>query len=315
MALNLILLVVGLSLLTAGASFLVRGGASLARRLGLSPLVIGLTVVAFGTSAPEMIVSVAGASKGYGDIALGNVVGSNIFNVGVILALAALISPIHVKLGLLKLDAPFMIAVSLLAVWFAGFRTIPRWCGLVLLGLLIGYTIVSVKLAKLPRDRSVAQEFEEGVPGKIRAVWAELGLVLVGLGLLIVGSNLLVKSTVTIARAVGVDDAVIGLTIVAAGTSMPELATSLVAAIRGQSDIAVGNVIGSNIFNILGILGLASSLRPLSAPGIDGMDLWIMVAFSVGLIPLLWTGRKLQRVEGALLLAGYACYLWLLWPS
>lgn len=315
MATDLLLLALGLVVLTSGAALLVRGGASLARRLGLTPLVIGLTIVAFGTSTPEMIVSVTGAVNGQGDIALGNVVGSNIFNLGVILALTALISPINVKLGLLKIDAPFMIGVSLLAVWLARFDTIARPAGVVLLVLLIGYTVFSVRLAKgQGDDPELAREFESGVPGRLRSVWAEIVLVVGGLGLLMLGSEIFVGSAVTVARAFGVSEAVIGLTIVAAGTSMPELATSAVAAMRGQSDIAIGNVIGSNIFNVLGSLGLAASVQPLSAPGVGRFDLWVMIGFSVALLPMLWTGRRLQRLEGGLLLAGYVGYVWSLWP-
>jgi cation:H+ antiporter len=312
---NLILLILGLALPIAGAELLVRGGSSLARRLGLTPLVIGLTVVAFGTSAPEMVVSVTGALAGHGDLAVGNVVGSNIFNIGVILAIAALIAPIHVKLGLLKLDAPFMIVVSLLAVWFAAFDAISRRSGAFMLLLLTGYVVYSVRLARAESDEEISREFDQGVPARVRSALSEVVLIVAGLGMLSFGSSLLVKSAGAIARSFGVSEALIGLTIVAAGTSMPELATSVVAALRGQSDIAIGNVIGSNIFNILGILGFASLLRPLAAPGVGQLDLWIMVAFSVALLPLLWTGRKLQRLEGMLLLAGYAWYLRLLWPS
>lgn len=312
---NLFLLALGVVILAAGASTLVRGGAAIGRRLGVSPLVIGLTVVAFGTSTPEMIVSVGGALEGRGDIALGNVVGSNIFNVGVVLALCALISPIRVELGLLRLDAPFMVAVSLVAVALGALPEMPRWGGLLLLVLLAGYTLASVKLARSTSDGQVDREFESGVPGPMRSLRGELLLIVGGLGLLFVGSHLLVRSAVAVARTVGVGEAVIGLTIVAAGTSMPELATSAVAAFRGHSDIAIGNVIGSNIFNVLGILGLASTLAPLRAPGIEDFDLWVMAAFSVGLLPLLWTGRRLHRLEGALLLVGYACYLWMRWPA
>ena len=314
-ALDVIGLALGFVVLTAGASALVRGGAALARRLGLTSLVIGLTVVAVGTSAPEMVVSVGGSFEGRGDIAVGNVIGSNIFNVGVILALAALIAPIDVKLGLLKLDAPLMIVASVLAAGLVSLDEVPRWAGILLLLLLFGYTVWNVWVARKQTDQMVEREFEAGVPGLARSVSIEVVLVLVGLVLLVVGSGMLVSSTMAIARTLGVSEAVIGLTIVAAGTSMPELATSVVAAIRGQSDIAVGNVIGSNVFNILGILGLSSTVRPLSAPGIGSTDLWIMVVFAIALLPLLWTGRKLQRWEGALLLVGYAGYLWIRWPQ
>lgn len=315
LVLTVSLLALGLALLTAGAEALVRGGASLARRLGLTPLVIGLTVVAFGTSAPEMVVSVGGAWRGQGDIALGNVVGSNIFNVGAILALSALIAPIRVTLGLLKIDAPLMVGVSLLGAFLASLATIPRAAGAALLTLLVAYTAFSVKAAKTRTSPAIDDEFDAAVPDRAPSPSIELALVALGLTLLVLGSKLLVGSTTVVARSLGWSEAVIGLTIVAAGTSMPELATSLVAASRGQSDIAVGNVIGSNIFNVLGTLGLAATLRPFGAPGIREADLWVMVAFAIALLPLLWTGRRLQRWEGALLLAGYAGYLWWCWPA
>lgn len=310
-----ILMVLGLGLLTAGADVLVRGAASLARRLGLTPLVIGLTVVAFGTSAPELVVSVTGTLEGRGDMAVGNVVGSNIFNLAVILGLTALISPVRIKLGLIKLDVPLMIAASLLAAWLGWRGHLARPGGAVLLVLLAAYTAFSIRLARKQAAAEVDREFEAGVPGPSRSPWVDLCLILAGLAMLVAGSQLLVRGAVTVARLWGVGEAVIGLTIVAAGTSLPELATSVAAAVRRQPDIAVGNVVGSNLFNILGILGVASTVRPLSAPGIRPLDLWVMVGFSIAVLPLLWTGRRLQRWEGALLLAGYAAYLWGLWPE
>jgi len=315
MVVQLLWLGLGLALLTAGAEGLVRGGASLARRLGLTPLVIGLTVVAFGTSAPEMVVSVGGAINGHGDIAVGNVVGSNIFNIGVILGLAALISPLRIKLSLIKLDAPLMIAVSLLATWLIASGTIPRPGGAVLLTLLVGYTVFSIYMARREAAAEVRAEFESGVPRSTATWWLDLLFVLGGLGLLVLGSTWMVGSATAIARTLGAGEAVIGLTIVAAGTSMPELATSVVAAFRRQADIAVGNIVGSNLFNLLGILGLAATVRPLSAPGISRLDLAVMMAYAVALLPLIWTGQKLQRGEGAVLLAGYLVYLWALWPA
>ena len=229
--------------------------------------------------------------------------------------MAALIKPIRVRLGLLRLDAPLMVGVSLLAAGLAHAGAVPRWGGALLLLLLIGYTTVAITLARKEVDADVVREFDSGVPLEARAVYIELFCILAGLGLLFLGSAVFIRSTLDIARSLGVGEAVIGLTVVAAGTSVPELATSLVAAARGQSDIAIGNVIGSNIFNILGILGLASTVQPFSAPGVAPLDLWVMVGFAVALLPLLWTGRRLQRLEGGLLLAGYAGYLWLLWPG
>ena len=315
MVIQQILLLLGIALLFVGAELLVKGGASLARRLGLTPIVVGLTVVAFGTSAPELVVSVGGALQGHGDIAVGNVVGSNIFNVAFILGLAAIISPLRIQLALIKIDVPIMIAITLLAAWLILFSTIPRIGGILLLLLLIAYTVFSIWLSRKQAAAAVEAEFDVGIPAPAPSIGYEVLFIIGGLGLLFGGSSLFVNAAVHIAQSFGVSEAVIGLTIIAAGTSMPELTTSILAAVRGHSDISVGNIIGSNIFNMLGILGAAATLTPLSAPGIRHLDVWVMVGFSVALLPLLWTERKLQRWEGAALLGGYLIYLWVLWPS
>ena len=313
-SMSVILLIVGLGLLTAGAEALVRGSSSLARHLGLTPLVIGLTVVAFGTSTPEMMVSVGGSLQGHDDIAVGNVIGSNIFNVGLILAVCALVSPIVIRLGILKLDAPVVLALSVLAAAVVASGEVSRGLGTLFLFLLFGYTALSIWLARKQTSEPVGDEFETGVPKPTRSLKMDVILIVAGLACLMIGSKFFVDSSIDIARAFGVSEAVIGLTIVAAGTSMPELATSLVAAIRKQSDIVVGNILGSNIFNILGILGLSAVAKPLQAPNILPSDLWIMVGFALVMLPLFWTGRSLQRWEGAVLLAGYVTYVCSRWP-
>ncbi len=313
MFVNLLLLAVSLLALFLGAEALVRGAASLARRLGMTPLVVGLTVVAFGTSAPELAVSVGAALRGQADIAAGNVIGSNSFNVGLILGLTALVCPIHVHLSILKVDGPIMLAVSLLLCGLFFLGEIGRTAGGCLFALLLVYLAMSLWLARREKAKEVAAEFDDGVPAATRSTWLDLLLIAVGLALLVGGSQLLVASASEIGRAFGMSEAVIGLTVVAAGTSMPELATSLIAAIRRQPDIAVGNVIGSNIFNILGILGITSLLAPVSLAGIQTADMAVMLLLAVGLLPLLYTGRKLIRVEGILLLAVYLGYLgWLI---
>jgi cation:H+ antiporter len=308
------LLLAGLLLLTAGAEALVRGSSALARRLGLTPLVVGLTVVAFGTSAPELVVSLEAAVGGQGDLALGNVVGSNIFNVGVILGLTALICPVAVSLPVIRFDTPVMIAVSLLGVGLVALGTVPRAAGLGLLLLIVAYTVFNIREAKRQAQAEAAAGSAEA-PAMPSSISLDLLFIAGGLGMLVLGSHLLIASATALARALNVSEAVIGLTVVAAGTSMPELATSVAAALRRQPDIAVGNVVGSNIFNILGILGTAATVRPLSAPGIGLRDAWVMLAFAVAVLPLFWTGRRLLRWEGVLLLAGYGGYLWVLWPS
>ena len=309
------LLILGLVALTVGAEGLVRGSASLAIRMGLTPLVIGLTVVAFGTSTPELVVSLVASLNHQPDISIGNVVGSNTFNIGIILGLTALICPVKVNLQIIKHDGPIMIAVSLLALFLINRGTISRLAGVGLLIALVAYTSYSIWLSKKEVSTEIEQQFQEGVPSQSKSLYRDLWFIGAGLLLLIAGSHLLVVSATDIARLFGISEAVIGLTIIAVGTSMPELATSVVAALRRQPDIAVGNIVGSNIFNILGILGAASITNPLSATGITNLDLWTMVGFSIALLPLLYTDLKIQRWEGVLLLFGYGAYLWVLWPS
>lgn len=312
---DLLWIVLALGLLFAGAEGLVRGSASLALRLGLTPLVIGLTVVAYGTSTPELIVSTKAAMSGQGDIAIGNVVGSNIFNIGIILGLAALLCPIAVKFQLIKIDAPIMIAACLLLVAVVWDGEVSRLeAGFLFLGILL-YTVGNIWMARRETTKAVDAEYEEGVPAKSGNLWVDLGFIAGGLLVLVLGSRLLVENSIDLARIWGVSEAVIGLTIVAAGTSMPELATSILAAFRKQPDIAIGNVIGSNIYNVLAIVGVSGLLAPMQAPGISHFDLWVMVAFALGLFPLLYTGLKVRRLEGALLLAGYVAYVSVLWPK
>ncbi|GAB6095256.1 calcium/sodium antiporter [Desulfatiferula olefinivorans] len=308
------LLILGLLLLTAGAESLVRGSASLSIRMGLTPLVIGLTIVAFGTSTPELLVSLIASHDGQGDIALGNVIGSNIFNIGVILGITALICPIAVNISVIRMDGPIMPAVSLIATLFFIFGGIGRLEGLLLVAGLIVYTVFTVFMAGKDKAAATDLNIDQALPGKTKALTLDLAFIAGGLVLLVSGSRLLVLSAVAMARSFEVSEAVIGLTIVAAGTSMPELATSLVAALRRQPDIAVGNVIGSNIFNILGILGLSSLIKPIVPVSILPRDLWIMNGFALLLLPILRTDLTLKRWEGGLLIGCFAAYLWMLWP-
>jgi cation:H+ antiporter len=308
-------LILGLVALTFGAEGLVRGSASLAIRLGVTPLIIGLTIVAFGTSTPELVVSLGASLNNQADISIGNVVGSNIFNIGIILGLTALLCPVKVSLQVIKHDCPIMIAVSLFALFLITEATISRLAGIVLFTALVAYTGFTIWLAKKEVSAEIERQFQDGVPSQSKSLYIDLFFIVCGLLFLVAGSRLLVVSATDIARSIGISEAVIALTIIAAGTSMPELATSLVAALRHQPDIAVGNVVGSNIFNILGIIGVSSIAKPLSATGITGLDLCVMVAFSIALLPMMYTELKLQRWEGGLLLVGYVVYLWVLWPS
>ena len=306
-----VMLGVGLGLLVGGAESLIRGSSGLAGRLGISPLVIGLTVVAFGTSSPEIAVSVASSVQGQPDLAVGNVVGSNIFNVLLILGVSALISPLVVARQLVRLDVPVMVGVSLLVSWLAWNGRIGRLEGFLLVVGLVAYVALLVRLARRPGTDGAPADGLDSPPRQGSLPWL-LVLVVVGLGLLVLGSRLLVEGATDIARAFGLSELIIGLTIVAAGTSLPEVASSVVAAIRRQNDLAVGNVVGSNIFNLLGVLGLAalSSREGLPvAPSALAFDVPVMVAVAVACLPVFFTGHRIARWEGALFLGYYLAYV------
>ena len=310
--------VLGLVALVLGAELLVRGASKLALSFGISSLVVGLTVVAFGTSAPEMAVSVQSAWSGRVDIALGNVVGSNIFNVLVILGLSALVTPLVVHQQVIRQEVPVMIGVSLLLWALVLDGGISRWEGFLLAALVLGYTVLLIRQSRRETARVQAEveaEYDEAFDGREQGWDSHWGvqalLILAGLALLVTGAHWLVEAAVGFARALGVSELVIGLTIVAAGTSLPEVATSVMAALRGERDIAVGNVVGSNIFNILAVLGLSASVAPADlavAPAMLAFDLPIMVAVAVACLPVFFTGARVNRGEGALFLMLYAAY-------
>jgi len=297
-------LLIGIALLYLGGDALVRGAASLAYRLGMSPLVVGLTVVAFGTSAPELVVSVSSAIEGQGDIAVGNVIGSNICNVGLILGVAALLTPMPIQSKIVKIDLPILLFVSGLAAYFLFDLTITRSEGIVLaLGLLLFIALTFYFAKGDPK----ALEGEPSVAPL--AISKSLLFIGIGLTLLIFGGDIFVEAAVKIALTLGVSNAVIGLTVVAIGTSLPELATSIIAALKRESDIAVGNVVGSNIFNILCVLGLSATVSPLSMGSITWFDITVMSLFSLALLPLCRSGWILSRKEGAGLLLVFMGYL------
>lgn len=313
---QIVFLLLGLAVLTAGAEALVRGACALARRAGVSPLVVGLTVVAFGTSAPELAVSVKAALSGQSDIAMGNVVGSNIFNVAVILGLAALICPLTVQLKVIRVDMPIMlVAAGILIVFFESGTGIARWEGLLLVAALGAYTVWSIVMAKREGATGDPSGTAQEVAPRHGMLLVQILLVIGGLVLLVVGAGVFVENASALARQLGWSEATIGLTIVAAGTSLPELATSLVAALRRETDIAVGDIVGSNIFNALGIAGTAAVVSPIMAGGIGWLDLGTMLVASVLLLPFMRSGFRLVRWEGAVLLACYGAYLWAIWPS
>lgn len=310
-----VLLISGFVFLLFGAEALVRGASKLAAAFGISPLVIGLTVVAFGTSAPEMAVSTVSGLSGQGGIALGNVIGSNVFNVFLILGVSAMAAPLTVSAQLVRLDVPLMIGASLLVYLFALNGLIGRPEGLVLFAGIILYTAFLIRQSRR-ENKAVVAEYElkygEKEPLSAKVLLKDTALLLAGLGLLVLGSNWLVDGAVMVARKLGISELVIGLTIVAAGTSLPELATSVVASLRGERDIAVGNVVGSCLFNLLAVTGLAGMLSPSGiavSPQSLHVDLPVMLLSAVVCLPIFFTGKNISRGEGALLFSGYLAYM------
>lgn len=300
------LLILGLVLLVAGAELLVRGASRLAGALRISPLVIGLTVVAYGTSAPELAVSLQSALAGQGDIALGNVVGSNIFNILFILGASALIAPLVVNARLVRWDVPIMFGLSVLVLVLGADGRIGRVEGALLAAGAVAYTALLVREGRRTGEAPTEDAAANQAPWYVNA-----GLILLGLGGLVLGARWLVAGAVAFARGFGVDELVIGLTVVAAGTSLPEVATSLVAAFRGQRDIAVGNVIGSNIFNVLAVLGFSASMAPGGIPVASAaitFDVPVMIAAALACLPIFFTAHRIDRWEGALFLAYYIAY-------
>jgi cation:H+ antiporter len=309
---SIFLFILGLVLLIAGAEALVRGASRLAIAVGISPLIVGLTVVAFGTSSPEFAVSIKAALSGQSGIAIGNIVGSSIVNILLILGLSALITPLIVSQQLVRLDVPIMIAAAF-AVWFFSFNGVFNLVeGLILFSSLIIYITFLVYQSR-KENAEVQEEYNrEFGPKNGLAGWPKnLILVVVGLVMLVQGSQWLVDSAVAFAQYLGVSELVIGLTVIAVGTSLPEVVTSIIASIRGERDIAVGNAIGSNIFNMLGVLGLIGIVTPGGIPISPAMitfDIPIMVAVCFACLPIFFTGGVISRAEGAVLLAYYVAY-------
>ncbi len=313
---TLVLFILGLVLLVIGAEALVKGASRLAVLVGVSPLVIGLTVVSFGTSAPELAVSVSAAYNNAADIALGNVVGSNICNVLLILGISAAIIPLIVNRQLVRIDVPVMIGAALLMWAMCVDGMVSRLDGVVLFGALVIYLFFLVRMSRREEREGKAAAAElEGIetnpPSGGKAIAINILFITVGLGMLVLGSHWLVAGAVMIATVLGLSELVIGLTVVAVGTSLPEIATSVMAAIRGQRDIAVGNVVGSNIFNILCILGLTGIVAPAGIavqPAALHLDIPFMVAVCIACLPIFFVGHRIDRWEGFVFLGFYAAY-------
>ena len=311
---SILLFISGLLFLIIGAEMLVRGASKAASSLGISPLIIGLTVVAFGTSAPELAVSIGGALSGQADIALGNVVGSNIFNVLFILGLSAIIVPLTVSQQIIRFDVPLMIVISIAVLLFSLDQIISRLDGLLMVSGLIIYLVILVIISvrafsgNKESDQNVMDESSNGSKNWLTNIF----FVIAGLALLVLGSRWFVDGAVSFADSLGISEVIIGLTIVAAGTSMPEVVTSIVAAIRGEREIAVGNVVGSNIFNILGVLGISSLIAPSGiavSESIIAFDIPLMVAVAIACLPIFFTRGTISRWEGVLFLIYYIAYV------
>jgi cation:H+ antiporter len=314
---NILLFLAGLAGLVLGASLLVRGASKLALSFGISPLVVGLTIVAFGTSAPEVAVSVGAVLDGKTDLAIGNVVGSNIFNVLFILGASALITPLVVNIQLIRQEVPIMIGASLLLLALGLDGRIGMLDGGLLFGLMVAYTVFLIVQSRR-ETQAAQQDLSSDVQPASQGAWdsklpAQIGLIVAGLAALVLGSDALVTASVAFAKAMGVSDLIIGLTIVAAGTSMPEVATSITAALKGERDIAVGNVVGSNTFNILGCLGISGlvsgSTGLVLAPSLMAFDIWVMLAVALACLPVFITGREIARWEGSVFLLYYVAYV------
>lgn len=313
MTLAVSMIVGGLLLLFVGASALIKGAAALARRWGMTPLVVGLTVVAGGTSSPELFVVTGAALSGRDGVSLGNVLGANSLNIGLVLGLTAMVRPLQAHLQLIRFDVPIMILASLVVAVFIRGGGLDRVQGAVLLATMAGYLAFTVYMARRERSHHVREEFAAEIPGPLMSLGAELGLIALGLAALAFGAGGLLSGAVTIASAAGVSDSVIGITVVAAGTTLPELITCMVAALKRQGDIAIGNIVGSNIFNLLGVLGLAGALAPISAAGVQAAEVWGFALLAVLSFPVMWRGMMVNRAEGALLVAAYLVYVTLIW--
>jgi cation:H+ antiporter len=306
--LSLLMLTGGAILLYLGAEGLVSGSSSLAVRIGITPLVVGLTVVAFGTSSPELVVSLSAALRDNPEIALGNVIGSNVCNIALILGVASLIRPIEVELRFLKSDMLIMIGVSILMILLALDGELSLYDGIIFAIGIVLYNFLAIYFTRRRKAKEIADGMADDIETK-RNPWLDITMIIGGLGILVVGANLFLQGAIQIAETLGASKALVGLTIVALGTSLPELATSVVAAIKKEGDISIGNAIGSNIYNILCILGFTAIVNPISTNGISHIDMGVMLLISILIYPLARIGLSIGRIKGAFLLLIYLSYM------
>ena len=320
MFLDFALFLIGLTILYFAAEALVQGASAMALRMGLAPLIVGLTVVAFGTSAPELVVSLAAVFTDSDDISVGNIIGSNIANLAFILGLSAIIRPMVVSAEIIKREYPVMLGASVLLVALAFDGLLSRVDGAILVGCMVGYLTYMARMAKVSMQgakeeaatRDLLEELDGIDPEKSNNT-KDIARVIFGIIGLTGGAKLMVDSAVVIASSMGVSQLVIGITVVAIGTSLPELATSVVASFRGESDISVGNVVGSNVFNVLSVLGIVALLKPITVGAAAVQyDIWVMLAVTLVIWPVMWTGKRISRIEGGLFLVAYIAYsIWL----
>lgn len=319
MVTSILLIILGLLLLVAGGEILLRGAVTLALLLRLTPAIIGLTIVAFGTSVPELAVSAIAAARGYVDITVSNVVGSNIFNLTFLLGLTAIIRPLVISGNTIKLEYPVLVIVTLMSLAVSQDGTINWLDAMLFIVVYVGFTVYSVSLVRGKMSETEVGEYRAEVSdlsidsSRNSTLWKSIGLVSGGIVLLGVGAQVTVGSAVDLARLIGLSERIIGLTIIAAGTGLPEIVTSIVSAVRGRDDVAIGNVIGSNLFNILGILGLSSLVTPLAVNrNILLSDNWWMLGLTLLIFPFMHTGSRINRREGGLLFTAYIVYMVLL---
>jgi cation:H+ antiporter len=315
MLLSIFFILISVILLYFGSSWLVKGSSSLALKAGISPMVAGITIVAFGSSSPVLFVSVNAAISGHGNIAVGNVIGSNLFNICMILGISALVAPLKIKMQLLKIDIIILVLTTVIFMMFFSDRQINRFEGAILLLGLILYTILKITLACKEKNADDLIEFGKSVPDQSMKWYYSASLILLGVGVLVAGSQLLVNGAVSIAGLLGSGETIIGLTLIAAGTSIPLLVSTIFATIKKENDIAIGTIVGSGIFNILGGIGVSSIINPLSAIAISNIDLYVMTVVTLLLLQFFRTKYILKRDEGIFMIGMYLIYLYYLWPK
>jgi len=315
MLLPIFFILSSLILLYFGSSWLVKGSSSLALKAGISPLLTGLTIVAFGNSLPQLAVSLNAALSEHGNIAVGNVMGSNLFNICIILGISAMVSPMKLKMQLFKIEILILVFLTIVFMILFADREISRVEGGILLFGLVLYILLYIILDRREKSTEIYTEFEESIPDQEMKWYWSVGMIVFGIGLLIAGSTLLVNGSLQIACLLGVGETIISLTIIAAGTSTPLLATSIYATKRKQFDIVIGNVIGASIFNILGVIGTSALINPLSAIAISNIDLYVMIGVTIYILQFFRSKYILKRDDGIFMIGMYLIYMYYLWPK